>query len=280
MELSKFIEESLKEDIGRGDHTSIACIPEKAKGTAHLISKTEGILAGINITKQIIEQSNDDLQIIDYAIDGKEIKEGDKIFTIEGKLRSILTLERLILNVLQRMSGIASKTSKIIRKLNDTGVSILDTRKTTPLFRNIEKEAVRIGGGQNHRFGLYDMMMIKDNHIDIAGGIENAIKSCIERKTEQDLDIPIVVETRTIQEVKSVLNYKNEVDRIMLDNFSITNIKRAIQIIDSQIYTEASGNINENNILDYAKIGLDYISIGALTHSYQSIDMSLQVKNK
>lgn len=273
-DLSQFISASLKEDIGAGDHTSLSTIPASAKNKARLIIKEDGILAGVELAKKIFATVDKSLKVKVYKNDGARIKKGDIVFIVEGNSRSILTAERLVLNCMQRMSGIATKTHKLVRLCKSYKTKLLDTRKTTPLLRGLEKWAVRIGGGHNHRFGLYDMILIKNNHIDFAGGIKNAIESANNYLKKKKLNLKIEIEARNIEEVSEILSI-GKVDRILLDNFSISEIKKAIQLINGKIETEISGGINEKNIRQYASLGADYISSGALTHSVKSLDMSL-----
>lgn len=269
-----FIRLALKEDIGNGDHTSLSTIPSSAKNKANLILKDEGILAGIELAKKIFRAVDKNLKVTVYKNDGTRIKKGDIAFTVEGSARSIVTAERLVLNCMQRMSGIATMTDRLIHLCDPYKVKILDTRKTTPLIRGLEKWAVKIGGGHNHRFGLYDMILIKNNHIDFAGGIRNAIESANEYLKKKKLKLQIEIEARNLKEVKKILSI-GKVNRILLDNFSPSEIKNAVQLIKGRFETEISGGVNEKNIRNYASCGADYISVGALTHSVKSLDMSL-----
>jgi nicotinate-nucleotide pyrophosphorylase (carboxylating) len=270
-----FYELAISEDIGNGDHTSFACIPKDINGKAQLIIKEEGIIAGIDAAKEIYNKFDPSLNHNILISDGKEVTFGEIAFTVEGKVHSILQTERFILNIMQRMSGIATLTRKYVNLLEGLKTKILDTRKTTPGFRYFEKEAVRIGGGQNHRFGLYDMILIKDNHIDYAGGIEPAINRTKQYLENNNLDLKIEIEARNIDEIKKILS-TGGIDRIMLDNFSVEETKKAVQIIDSKFETESSGGINFETIRSYAECGVDFISIGALTHRFKSMDMSLK----
>lgn len=270
---NSFIINFIREDVGDGDHTSIACIPAKAKGKARLIVKEDGIIAGIQLAKLIAKKVDPKLRIKQFIKDGSKVKHGNVAFTIEGSARSILKAERLILNCMQRMSGIATKTHTLVQLCKGTKAKVIDTRKTTPGMRFIEKWAVKMGGGSNHRFGLYDMILIKDNHIDYAGGIQQAIAAANSYQNKKSLKIEI--EARSIDEVKQILS-AGKVQRIMLDNFSIPNLKKALSLIDGKFETEASGGITEKNIRKYARCGVDYISIGALTHSVKSLDLSLK----
>ena len=274
-ELNTFIEFALKEDIRDGDHTSLACIPSTAIGKAQLLVKEKGILAGMEVAEAIFKKVNTDIQFFPLMNDGEEMSIGDVAFIVEGPSASLLTAERLVLNCMQRMSGIATKTHQIVQLLEGTNTQVLDTRKTTPGIRLLEKWAVRIGGGKNHRFGLYDMMMIKDNHIDFAGGIEAAIEKAIAYQKEKGLDIPIEVEARNLDEVNGIMNI-GKVQRIMLDNFSYADTRIAVERIGNLFETEASGGITEETIREHALCGVDYISVGALTHSVSSLDLSLK----
>ena len=274
-ELNTFIEFALKEDIRDGDHTSLACIPSTAIGKAQLLVKEKGILAGMEVAEAILKKVNTDIQFFPLMNDGEEMSIGDVAFIVEGPSASLLTAERLVLNCMQRMSGIATKTHQIVQLLEGTNAQVLDTRKTTPGIRLLEKWAVRIGGGKNHRFGLYDMMMIKDNHIDFAGGVEAAIEKAIAYQKEKGLDIPIEVEARNLDEVNEIMNI-GKVQRIMLDNFSYADTRIAVERIGNLFETEASGGITEETIREHAICGVDYISVGALTHSVSSLDLSLK----
>ena len=274
-ELNAFIEFALKEDVRDGDHTSLACIPPTARGKAQLLVKENGILAGMEVARAIFEKVNQDIQFFPMMQDGEGMKVGDVAFIVEGPSSSILTAERLVLNCMQRMSGIATKTQHIIKLLEGTNTQVLDTRKTTPGIRLLEKWAVNIGGGVNHRFGLYDMMIIKDNHIDFAGGIESAIEKAINYQKDKEINIPIEVEARNLEEVNEILRVGN-IKRIMLDNFSYDDTRIAVEKIGGRFETEASGGITEDNIREHALCGVDFISIGALTHSVNSLDLSLK----
>lgn len=271
----RFVDRALKEDIGNGDHSTLASIPEHLEQKAQLLVKDQGILAGVDLTKWIFARIDKNLKIETFLKDGDEIEKGDIVLTVEGKVRSILSAERLVLNCMQRMSGIATYTKKMTELIKGTGVQLLDTRKTAPNFRICEKWAVKIGGGENHRFGLYDMIMLKDNHVDYAGGVKEAIQATLKYIEENDLDLKIEVETRNISEVEEVLE-TGGVDVIMLDNMLPSTMKEALQLIDNKCKTEASGGISEKNILEIAETGVDYISVGALTHSYKSLDLSLK----
>jgi nicotinate-nucleotide pyrophosphorylase (carboxylating) len=276
-QLQHFIEEALKEDTGDGDHSSLSCIPHGIKGRAVLKIKQDGILAGIEVAKKIFIYKEPSVVFTAFKKDGDEMKVGEKAFEVEATILTILQCERLVLNCMQRMSGIATLTNLYAKKLKGYKTKLLDTRKTTPNFRLLEKEAVRIGGGFNHRFGLYDMIMLKDNHIDFCGGIEKAIERASEYVKTKKPDLKIEIETRNIDDVKkAVATGKGKVFRIMLDNFSPAQIIEALRIIDGAFETEASGGINLDNIEDYAKTGVDYVSVGALIHQARSLDMSLK----
>ena len=273
--LNHFIAEALSEDIGDGDHSSLAAIPETTKSRARLLVKDEGVLAGIDVAVKIFETLDSKLQIEVLLADGTSVKQGDIALTVHGSARSILAAERLVLNTMQRMSGIATKTKELVKLVSGTNAKILDTRKTTPNFRVLEKWAVLIGGGYNHRLGLYDMIMLKDNHIDMAGGIKKAIEDTNHYLRDSKKHLKIEIETRSLDEVRQVLEVGN-VDIIMLDNMSPALMKQAVALIDGKFATEASGGITEATIRNVAETGVDYISVGALTHSYKSLDLSLK----
>jgi nicotinate-nucleotide pyrophosphorylase (carboxylating) len=275
MSLFNFIQNALKEDVGSGDHTSLACIPADAKSKAKLIVKEDYILAGVEVALEIFKVVDSSLKVEVLINDGKAIKKGDIAFIVEGSSQNILTAERLVLNCMQRMSGIATLTNQAANLIKDLPCKLLDTRKTTPGFRLLEKMAVKIGGGENHRFGLYDMMMIKDNHVDYAGGIKNAIERCVEYQKQNNLNLKIEIETRNIDEVNQVLTI-GKIDRIMLDNFSTENLAAAIKLINNKYETEASGGITNETLRNYALTGVNFISMGALTHSAKNIDLSLK----
>lgn len=275
MELIEFIRESIKEDVGPGDYSSMSCISASAISKARLLVKDEGIIAGVELAMLIMQEIDSELEIAVLINDGSAVRKGDVVFTVSGKSLSILKAERLLLNCMQRMSGIATTTAAYVEKIKHTSARILDTRKTTPLNRYIEKWAVRIGGGHNHRFGLYDMIMIKDNHVDFAGGIAAAINAANRFLSENNLSIPIEIETRSIAEVEQVLQ-TGKVQRIMLDNFKPEVMRDAVSIINHRYETEASGGIILDNVASYAETGVDFISIGALTHSVRSLDLSLK----
>lgn len=274
-ELDLIIANGIREDVGDGDHSSLACIPADATGRAKLLVKDEGILAGVEFARQIFKFVDPKLDVEVKITDGTPVKYGDVAFTVSGSSQSILKSERLVLNAMQRMSAIATKTKKYVGILEGTGTKILDTRKTTPGIRAIEKWAVKIGGGENHRFALYDMVMLKDNHIDFAGGITNAIKQTTAYLKENNLDLKIIVEARNLEEVKEILNNEG-VYRILLDNFDYETTRKAVGIIGKKCQTESSGGINEKTMRSYAECGVDYISSGALTHSIYNMDLSLK----
>jgi nicotinate-nucleotide pyrophosphorylase (carboxylating) len=273
--LQPFILNALAEDIGDGDHTSLSSIPEGQTGKAKLLIKDNGIIAGIDVSIEIFRTVDASLLIDILIQDGETVKPGDIAFYVSGSVHSILKAERVVLNIMQRMSGIASTTNRIVKILEGTGTKVLDTRKTTPGLRYLEKMAVSIGGGVNHRFGLYDMILIKDNHVDYAGGISNAIKSAQDYLKENKIKIPVEVEVRNLDELKEVMHF-GQIDRILLDNFSFSLLKEAVKLVNGSYITEASGGITEDNVLEYAKCGVDYVSMGALTHSVKSLDMSLK----
>ncbi len=275
LSLQETIASAVKEDIGNGDYTSMACVPENTYGKAELLVKEPGIIAGVEIAKKIFEHIDPALSVRDFIPDGNEINPGDIVLEVEGSARSILSAERLVLNCMQRMSGIATYTRYLASLIKDYPTQLLDTRKTTPNFRIFEKMAVAIGGGTNHRFGLDDMMMIKDNHIDYAGGIKQAIDAANRFRKEHNLSIPLEIEARNLQELDEILAVGN-IDRIMLDNFSFDDMRIAVNKINQRYQTEASGGINEHTIIEYAKCGVDYISVGALTHQIKSLDLSLK----
>jgi nicotinate-nucleotide pyrophosphorylase (carboxylating) len=274
-ELQIIISNALREDIGPGDYSSLACIPKSAIGKAKLLVKEDGIIAGVDFAKMIFEAVDASLQIETFISDGTPVKKGDVVFHVSGSSQSILKAERVVLNSMQRMSAIATKTKKYASLLEGTPTKILDTRKTTPGFRACEKWAVKIGGGQNHRFALYDMIMLKDNHNDFAGGITLAIAKTKLFLQENNLDLKIIVEARNLNEVNEIINSEG-VNRILLDNFDFETTKKAVQIIGTKCLTESSGNINENTIRSYAECGVNFISSGALTHSIYNMDLSLK----
>ena len=275
MNIAEIIKKALQEDIGSGDHSSLAAVPEEAKGKMKLLAKENGIIAGIEVAKEVLRQIDLSISIKCFKKDGDEITLGEVVFELEGLARSMLTAERTLLNFLQRMSGIATASKLYVDAIKGTKTKILDTRKTTPNLRELEKYAVKIGGAENHRFGLHDMIMLKDNHIDFAGGIEKAIDDTHEYLKKNNLNLKIEIETRTLEEVKRVVKH-GKIDRIMLDNFTPEQIKAALVLIDGKYETEASGGITLANIKEYAQTGVDYISIGALTHHIKSLDLSLK----
>lgn len=274
-QLQFLVTNALKEDIGDGDHTTLACIPPDARGKAILHIKQDGILAGMEIAEKILKLKEPGAKFTPYKQDGDVMRDGEEAFVAEASVHTILQCERLILNCMQRMSGIATLTRQYVDRLQRYKTRVLDTRKTTPNFRLLEKEAVRIGGGLNHRFGLYDMILLKDNHIDYAGSIEAAIEKASAYRLAHKLHLKIEVETRNLDEVKRVLAI-GKVDRIMLDNFTPRQLAEALSLIGERFETEASGGINLNNIEDYARTGVDYISVGALIHQARSLDLSLK----
>lgn len=269
------IQLAIDEDAGDGDHTSLACIPADSKGKAQLLIKDQGILAGIEVAKEVFKMIDAELSIKTFLEDGDGIEPGKIAFAVEGSSRSILQAERLVLNFMQRMSGIATLTNKYVKKLEGLKTKVLDTRKTTPGLRSFEKAAVRIGGGTNHRVGLFDMIMIKDNHIDMSGSIENAINQIQLYFKKVNIKIPVEIEARSIDDVQRILKHGG-VDRIMLDNFSINETSKAVKLIGRKFEIESSGGITIKNIRDYALCGVNFISVGALTHQIQSLDMSLK----
>lgn len=273
--LELFIENALREDIGNGDHSSLSCIPEDAQGKAKLLVKQEGIIAGIEVAEKIFQKSDKNFSTEILIRDGEKIEPGQIAFYVHGLVRSLLQTERLVLNVMQRMSGIATETSKYVEQVKGYKAKVLDTRKTAPGMRFLEKEAVRIGGGTNHRFGLFDMIMLKDNHIDFAGGIEKAIDLAIEYRKEKNLNLKIEIEVRSLSDIERVLK-KGGVNRVMFDNFSPAQTLEAVKLINGKYETESSGGINLKTIREYAACGVDFISIGALTHQVKSLDMSLK----
>ena len=275
LEIIEFINRSLKEDVGSGDHSSLASIPSGTQGKARLIFKEEGIAAGLELALQILLTVDPKLIVEFYKKDGDSVKYGDIGFHVYGSVHSILLAERLLLNCMQRLSGIATITNKIVNKIKDTNTKLLDTRKTTPGLRLLEKWAVTIGGGCNHRFGLYDMIMLKDNHVDYAGGITNGVNNTVAYLSKNGLNLKIEVETRNLEEVAEALSLE-AVDRIMFDNFSPELMKEAVKLVDGKKETEASGGITIENIRSYALTGVNYISVGALTHSVKSLDISLK----
>lgn len=273
--IKKFIAQAIKEDVGDGDHTSLSCIPASQVGKAQLLVKQDGILAGVAIAEQVFRIFDENLKMTTYINDGTPVKKGDVAFVVEGSELSILQTERLVLNFMQRMSGIATQTSHYVKLVEGTGTTILDTRKTTPGMRVFEKMAVVMGGGQNHRIGLYDMILIKDNHIDFAGGIPQAINRAKDYLKEKGKNLKIEVEARSFDEIKQIMEIGG-IDRIMIDNFSIPDTKKAVEMIGGKYETEASGGITDANLREYASTGVDFISVGALTHQIRSLDLSLK----
>jgi nicotinate-nucleotide pyrophosphorylase (carboxylating) len=273
--IRKFIQDSLAEDVGPGDYTSLSTIPADAVQKAKLLVKDDGIIAGLELSQYIFEEVDPRLKVNYLIYDGEFVSKGDVAFEVEGPARSITIAERLVLNCMQRMSGIATTTWKMVDLVKDLPVKVVDTRKTTPLFRYFEKWAVRIGGGHNHRYALYDMILIKDNHVDYAGGTINAIRSANDYRTANKLNVKIEIEVRNFNELQQVLDYGN-IERIMLDNFTVENLQKAVSMINGKYTTEASGGININTLRSYAETGVNEISVGALTHSIKSLDLSLK----
>ena len=274
-ELNIIIQNGIREDIGSGDYSSLACIPSDAKGKAKLLVKDTGIIAGVAFAKMVFQNVDPTLEVETFIVDGTSVKHGDIVFHVSGSSQSILKAERLVLNSMQRMSAIATKTNQYVKLLEGTKTKVLDTRKTTPGFRACEKWAVKIGGGENHRFALYDMIMLKDNHNYFAGGITNAITKTKEFLAENELDLKIIVEARNLNEIKEILQ-NDGVYRILIDNFNFEDTLKAVELIGDKCLTESSGNINEKTIRQYAECGVDYISSGALTHSVYNMDLSLK----
>ncbi len=263
------------EDIGDGDHTTLSCIPSTAIGKSQLIVKEDGVLAGVEVAREVFRAFDPELKMTVYIQDGAEVKKGDIAFDVEGKIQSLLQTERLMLNIMQRMSGVATRTRMYVKMLEGTKTRVLDTRKTTPGLRLLEKEAVKIGGGVNHRIGLYDMILLKDNHVDFAGGIDKAILRAQDYCKAKGKDLKIEIEVRSFDELAQVMAIGG-VDRIMLDNFSVENTRKAVEIIDGKYETESSGGITFETLRQYAECGVDYISVGALTHSVKSLDLSFK----
>lgn len=273
--IDELITLAFAEDIGDGDHTTLCCIPSTEMGKSRLIIKESGVLAGVEMARRIFKHFDPDMRMDIFICDGAEVKRGDIAFTVEGRVQSLLQTERLVLNVMQRMSGIATTTRRYVKALEGTKTRVLDTRKTTPGMRMLEKEAVRIGGGVNHRIGLFDMILLKDNHVDFAGGIEQAITRAQSYLKEKRKKLKIEIEVRNFKELDEVMKVGG-VDRIMLDNFSPSDTREAVRRIGGRYETESSGGITFDTLRDYAECGVDYISVGALTHSIQSLDMSLK----
>lgn len=271
----RLIDLAFAEDIGDGDHTTLCCIPEDAMGKSHLLIKEDGILAGVEVAKRVFAKFDPTMQVEVLISDGTPVKKGDIAMVVTAKVRSLLQTERLMLNIMQRMSGIATMTNKYVERLKGTKTHVLDTRKTTPGLRMLEKQAVKIGGGMNHRIGLFDMILLKDNHIDFCGGITNAITRCHEYLKEKGLDLKIEIEVRNFDELAEAMNCGG-INRIMLDNFSVADTKKAVDIVGGKFVTESSGGITFDTIRDYAECGVDFISVGALTHSVKGLDMSFK----
>ena len=277
-ELDLIVKNGYKEDVGDGDYTSLSSIPSNAQGKANLLVKDKGIIAGVAFAKKAFTYFDEDLHVESFIDDGSEVSYGDVVFQVSGNSQSILKAERFVLNAMQRMSAIATKTNFFVNLLKGTKTQILDTRKTTPGIRALEKWAVQIGGGVNHRFALYDMVMIKDNHIDFAGGISQAITKTKQYLSDKKLDLKIIVEARSLQEIEEILQNEG-VYRILIDNFSFQDTRKAVALINGKCLTESSGGINEDTIRQYAECGVDYISCGALTHSVYNMDLSLKAVN-
>lgn len=273
----RLIDLAFAEDIGDGDHTTLCCIPEDAVGKSHLLIKEDGILAGVEVAKRVFARFDDTLKVEVFMDDGSEVKKGDIAMLVTGKTRSLLQTERLMLNIMQRMSGIATTTRRYVDLLKGTNTKVLDTRKTTPGMRMLEKQAVKIGGGVNHRIGLFDMILLKDNHVDFAGGIRNAIDKCHKYLDEKSLNLKIEIEVRNFDELGQVLE-RGGVDRIMLDNFTVADTKKAVDMIAGKYETESSGGITFDTIRQYAECGVDFVSVGALTHSVKCLDMSFKAR--
>lgn len=273
--IDRLIDLAFAEDIGDGDHTTLSCIPATAMGKSKLLIKEEGVLAGIEIAKEIFHRFDPELKVEVFINDGAEVKPGDVAMIVEGKIQSLLQTERLMLNVMQRMSGIATTTRKYVKALEGTKTRVLDTRKTTPGLRMLEKEAVKIGGGVNHRIGLFDMILLKDNHVDFAGGIDKAINRAKQYCKEKGKDLKIEIEVRNFDEIQQVLDLGG-IDRIMLDNFNIRDTRKAVEMIGGKFEIESSGGITFKTLRDYAECGVDFISVGALTHSVKGLDMSFK----
>ena len=271
----RLIDLAFAEDIGDGDHTTLCCIPEDAMGKSHLLIKEDGILAGVEVAKRVFAKFDPTMQVEVLINDGTPVKKGDIAMVVTAKVRSLLQTERLMLNIMQRMSGIATMTNKYVERLKGTKTHVLDTRKTTPGLRMLEKQAVKIGGGMNHRIGLFDMILLKDNHVDFCGGITNAITRCHEYLKEKGLDLKIEIEVRNFDELAEAMNCGG-INRIMLDNFSVADTKKAVDIVGRKFETESSGGITFDTIRDYAECGVDFISVGALTHSVKGLDMSFK----
>lgn len=271
----RLIDLAFAEDIGDGDHTTLCCIPETAMGKSHLLIKEDGILAGVEVSKRVFARFDPEMKVEVLIGDGAHVRKGDIAMVVSGKVRSLLQTERLMLNIMQRMSGIATMTNKYVERLKGTNTHVLDTRKTTPGMRMLEKQAVKIGGGMNHRIGLFDMILLKDNHVDFAGGIANAINRCHEYLREKGLDLKIEIEVRNFDELRQAMECGG-INRIMLDNFSVADTRKAVEMVAGRFETESSGGITFDTIRDYAECGVDFISVGALTHSVKGLDMSFK----
>ena len=271
----RLIDLAFAEDIGDGDHTTLCCIPETAMGKSHLLIKEDGILAGVEVAKRVFARFDPEMKVEVLIGDGAHVRKGDIAMVVSGKVRSLLQTERLMLNIMQRMSGIATMTNKYVERLKGTNTHVLDTRKTTPGMRMLEKQAVKIGGGMNHRIGLFDMILLKDNHVDFAGGIANAINRCHEYLHEKGLDLKIEIEVRNFDELRQAMECGG-INRIMLDNFSVADTRKAVEMVAGRFETESSGGITFDTIRDYAECGVDFISVGALTHSVKGLDMSFK----
>lgn len=271
----RLIDLAFAEDIGDGDHTTLCCIPETAMGKSHLLIKEDGILAGVEVAKRVFARFDPEMKVEVLIGDGAHVRKGDIAMVVSGKVRSLLQTERLMLNIMQRMSGIATMTNKYVERLKGTNTHVLDTRKTTPGLRMLEKQAVKIGGGMNHRIGLFDMILLKDNHIDFAGGIANAINRCHEYLRVKGLDLKIEIEVRNFDELRQAMECGG-INRIMLDNFSVADTRKAVELVAGRFETESSGGITFDTIRDYAECGVDFISVGALTHSVKGLDMSFK----
>ena len=271
----RLIDLAFAEDIGDGDNTTLCCIPETAMGKSHLLIKEDGILAGVEVAKRVFARFDPEMKVEVLIGDGAHVRKGDIAMVVSGKVRSLLQTERLMLNIMQRMSGIATMTNKYVERLKGTNTHVLDTRKTTPGLRMLEKQAVKIGGGMNHRIGLFDMILLKDNHVDFAGGIANAINRCHEYLREKGLDLKIEIEVRNFDELRQAMECGG-INRIMLDNFSVADTRKAVELVAGRFETESSGGITFDTIRDYAECGVDFISVGALTHSVKGLDMSFK----
>ena len=271
----RLIDLAFAEDIGDGDHTTLCCIPEDAMGKSKLLIKEDGILAGVEVAKKVFARFDPTMEVEVFMGDGSRVKKGDVAMIVTGKIRSLLQTERLMLNIMQRMSGIATMTDRYVERLKGTKTHVLDTRKTTPGMRMLEKQAVKIGGGVNHRIGLFDMILLKDNHVDFSGGIKNAITRCHKYLEEKGLNLKIEIEVRSFDEIRQVVECGG-VDRIMLDNFSVEDTRKAVEMIGGKYETESSGGITFDTIRDYAECGVDFVSVGALTHSVKGLDMSFK----